>query len=97
MWHVSISNHTSPICVMITESGGEVCVCETDMSWGFMGCEDGLPPPLLPPPLPLTLGGNYLVMRAPCPPPSPSRPIWSPEPNPAAVSGQPPHLHPSPD
>lgn len=60
--------------------------------WGArMGC------PLLPPLLHLTLGGSYLVMWAPGPPPSPGSPIWSPEPNPAAMSGQPPHLHPGPD
>ena len=47
MWHVSISYHTSPICVTITESGGEVevCVCVTDRSLGFMGYEAGLPLP----------------------------------------------------
>lgn len=62
MWHVSISNHTSPICVMITEL--EVCVRIMICVWVLWDAKRGCPPSYTPP-FPLTLGGNYLVMQAP--------------------------------
>lgn len=61
---------------------------------GFVDVVPSFTPSLLP----LTLGGNYLVIWAPAARLlSPRFPIWSPEPNPVAVPGRPLHLHPNPD